>query len=109
LTTSVNGRRLAGGFLWREGRVFAITRVECAHEPGQGRLELEVQTETGERLALRGTRQRVLTIPVELERRPLRHLAGSPYALVLHENFTRYEALGRVGYGIAEFAERPGR
>ncbi len=107
LTTSVNGRRLAGGFLWREGRVFAITRVECAHEPGAERLDLEVQTEGGERLALRGMRQRSLTIPVELERRPLRHLAGSPYALALRENFTRYEAVGRVAYGIAEFAERP--
>lgn len=107
LAASVNGRRLAGGFVWREGRIFAITRVECAHEPGFGRLELEVHTETGERLALRGTRQRSLRIPVELERRPLRHLAGSPYALVLRENFTRYEALGRVAYGIAEFAERP--
>lgn len=107
LTTSVRGRQLSGGFLWREARVFAITRVECAHEPGAERLELEVQLETGERLALRGTRERLLTIPVELERRPLRHLAGSPWALVLRENFTRYEALGRVGYGIAEFAERP--
>jgi len=109
LTTSINGRRLAGGFLWRQGRVFAITRVECAHGPDATRLELEVQLETGERLALRGTRERLLTIPVEVERRVLRHLAGAPWALVLRENFMRYETLGRVGYGIAEFAERPQR
>lgn len=106
LSTSVDGRRIAGGFLWRDGRLEALSRVECAHEPGNLAFELDVQTASGERLPLRGRIEGALRIPVEIERRPLQHLAGRPYALVLRESFSRYECEGRVGYGVAEFAER---
>lgn len=106
LSTSVAGRRVAGGFLWRDGRLEAIGRVECAHEPGSADFELDVQTASGARLPLRGRIVDSLRIPVEVERRPLRHLAGKPWALVLRENFSRYECEGRVGHGVAEFAER---
>jgi pyruvate,water dikinase len=106
LSTSACGRRVAGGFLWRDGRLERVSRVECAHEPGALRFELDVQLASGERLPLRGQIERTLRIPADIERRPLRHLAGRPYALVLSENFSRYEAAGRVGYGVAEFTER---
>jgi hypothetical protein len=51
--------------------------------------------------------EQVVSIPVQPERRLWRHLAGRPYRLVLHENFTRYELDGAQGYGMAELTERP--
>jgi hypothetical protein len=107
LSTSVNGRRARGGFLWKDGRAQLVTRVEHALGPGGRSFELDVATDTGTRLGLRGEILRTLVVPVDVERRPLRQLAGKPYALVLHENFTRYTAEGRSGYGIAEWTERP--
>jgi pyruvate,water dikinase len=109
LVVSVNGRRAMGGFLWRDGRAHLVTRVEHAFAAsGRGRsFVLEVASEGGGRLTLQGEIERTLTIPVDVERRPSRHLAGRPYALVLHEHFTRYQAEGKTGYGIAEFTERP--
>jgi hypothetical protein len=43
---------------------------------------------------------------VQLERRPLRHLLGRPYGLVLHEHYTLWETEGRRGHGMAEYAGR---
>jgi rifampicin phosphotransferase len=106
LTTSVLGRRVAGGFLWRSGELVPLTRVECAHEPEAASFELQVQTRTGERLAFEGVIERALRVPVEMARRPRPHLAGRPWAFVLRENFTRYTGDGRLGFGVAEFAER---
>jgi phosphohistidine swiveling domain-containing protein len=111
LAVSVRGRRIEGGFLTRGGRADRITRVLFA--PDEGRMaaprtfELRLTTERGESLRLRGAVVRTLTVPVDVERRILRHLAGRPYRLVLHESFTRYEAEGHSGYGIAETTERP--
>ncbi len=110
LAVSVRGRRIEGGFVAREGRVERVTRVLFAPEGGGGNvraLELRVTTERGDTLRLRGTVERTLTVPVDVERRFLRHLAGRPYRLLLHENFTRYEADDRAGYGMAEFTARP--
>jgi len=61
----------------------------------------------GAPLFLRGTVWRSVTVPVQVERRPWRHLAGRPYRLLLQENFTRYEADGRTGHGMAEITRRP--
>jgi hypothetical protein len=84
--------------------------VECAAErDAAGRLksfELELQTASGLQ-RLTGQVERTISIPVQPERRVWRHLAGRPYRLVLHENFTRYEIDGAVGWGMAEFTERP--
>jgi hypothetical protein len=110
LIVSAQGRLVTGGFVWRDGRTDLISRVEYAAErDANGRprsFELELSTTTGP-LRLRGTIARTITIPVDPERRLWRHLAGRPYRLILHENFTRYEADGAVGYGMAEFTERP--
>lgn len=110
LAVSVRGRRIEGGFVTREGRAERLTRVVCAPE-GEGgavrALELLLTTEGGETLRLRGTVEQTLTVPVDVERRPWRHLAGRPYRLLLHENFTRYEMGDRAGYGMAEFTARP--
>jgi hypothetical protein len=109
LCVSVRGRRVEGGFVWRDGRLSSVTRVEHSAEYGTDGLrgfDLVVSTAEGRPLALRGQVVRRLSVPVELQRRPLRHMFGRPWALVLHENFTRYEGLGRSGYGMAEFTER---
>jgi pyruvate,water dikinase len=110
LAVSVRGTLVEGGFLWREGRAERITRVlhAAVREGGRVRsLDLEVATAAGPALRLSGRVERTITVPVRVERRPGRHLAGRPYRLLLHENFTRYEGGGRVGHGIAEITERP--
>jgi pyruvate,water dikinase len=110
LTMSARGRPVEGGFLWREGRLETITRIECASEREAGRVrsfELQVSVASGSRYGLLGSVERTLTIPVQVERRLSRHLAGRCYSLLLHESFTRYEMEGRVGHGMAEFSERP--
>jgi hypothetical protein len=66
-----------------------------------------LRTDAGEVLRLHGTVERTITVPVQLERRPSRHIAGRPYRLLLHENFTRWEGEGRTGHGMAEMTERP--
>jgi phosphohistidine swiveling domain-containing protein len=110
LIVSAEGRLVTGGFLWRDGRTELVSRVEYAAErDAQGRprsFELELSTPSGP-LRLHGRIEQTVTIPVDLERRLWRHLAGQPYRLLLHENFTRYEVDGAVGYGMAEFTERP--
>jgi pyruvate,water dikinase len=109
LVVSARGRLVQGGFVWKDGAARPVTRVEYAAEREAGRvraLDLEVWT-GADRLRLRGTVQRTLVVPVQLDRRPWRHLAGRPYRLLLHENFTRYEAGGEQGYGMAEFTDRP--
>ncbi|HVR70854.1 MAG TPA: PEP-utilizing enzyme, partial [Vicinamibacteria bacterium] len=109
LVVSARGRLVQGGFVWRDGRARPVTRVEYAAERAEGRVravDLEVWT-GADRLRLRGTVLRTLVVPVQLERRPWRHLLGRPYRLLLHENFTRFEAGGQEGHGMAEFAERP--
>jgi phosphohistidine swiveling domain-containing protein len=107
---SVQGRLVSGGFLWRDGATEVVTRVEyAASRDGRGRVdgfELELTTSSGV-ARLRGNVERTVSIPVQPERRLWRHLRGRPYRLVLHENFTRYEMAGEVGYGMAEFTERP--
>jgi hypothetical protein len=111
LAVSVRGRRVEGGFLARAGRAERLTRVLFVPEEEDGAvrsLELRVTTDRGETLRLRGTVERTLSVPVDVERRLLRHAAGRPYRLLLHENFTRYESPGYAGYGIAEFTARPG-
>jgi hypothetical protein len=109
LVVSVRGHWVEGGFLWRGGRAERLTRVLFRPRPGRGPLEtidLECVSAGGPPLLVRGTVLRTVTVPVQLARSPLRHLAGRPYALVLHENFTRYEAEGRIGHGMAEITER---
>jgi phosphohistidine swiveling domain-containing protein len=110
MIVSARGRLVTGGFLWRDGRVERISRVEyAATRDAAGRpraFELELMAETGP-LRLSGQIERTVTIPVDPERRLWRHLAGRPYRLLLHENFTRYELGGDVGHGMAEFTERP--
>ncbi len=111
LAVSVRGRRIEGGFLTRGDRAERITRVLFVPDGTLGAplrtFELQVTTERGLGLRLRGTVARTLTVPVDVERRLLRHLAGRPYRLVLHENFTRYEGESHAGYGMAETTERP--
>jgi hypothetical protein len=85
--------------------------VRCAALRENGALrsfELEITTAAGPPLRLRGRVWRTVTVPVQLERRPWRHLAGRPYRLILHENFTVYEGEGRRGHGMAEITQRPG-
>ena len=110
LITSARGRLVTGGVVWRDGSAEAISRVEYAaigDVAGRPRsFELELQTASGP-LRLQGTVEHTVSIPVDPERRLWRHLTGRPYALVLHENFTRYEVEGQVGYGMAEITERP--
>jgi rifampicin phosphotransferase len=110
LAVSTRGRLVEGGFVWRYGRAERITRVQYVTEregPAVRAFDLRVTTAAGPALRLRGTVVRTITVPVDVERRPGRHLLGRPYRLVLHENFTRYEAAGRVGHGMAELTERP--
>jgi pyruvate,water dikinase len=109
LAVCVRGRMVEGGFLWREGRLERVTRVEHVWEEEGGRpraVGLEVSTDTGASLHVRGTILSTLSVPVQPERRLLRHLAGRPWRLVLDESFTRYEGAGRTGFGIAERARR---
>ena len=110
LAVSARGRLVEGGFVWRGGRAERITRVQYVTEregPAVRAFDLRVTTAAGPPLRLRGTVVRTITVPVDVERRPGRHLLGRPYRLVLHENFTRYEAAGRVGHGMAELTDRP--
>jgi hypothetical protein len=110
IVVSVEGRLVSGGFLWRDGKLEIINRVEYAAERGaSGRpsaLEVELTTSSGVVL-LKGTVAHTVSIPVQPEKRLWRHLLGRPYRLVLHENFTRYEMEGHTGYGMAEITERP--
>src|SRR5262249_41676755 len=73
LVVSVRGRRIEGGFVSRGGRAERITRVVFvpdAHEAAAMRaFELRVTTERGETLRVRGTVERTLTVPVDVERR----------------------------------------
>jgi hypothetical protein len=110
LAVGVRGRHVEGGFVWEDGRLETITRIDYALERDGGRVasfELEVTTREGTRRDLRGIVERTLTIPVQVEKRLSRLVAGRPYGLVLHEGFTRYEMEGRAGYGISELSERP--
>jgi hypothetical protein len=110
LTVVSNGRLVEGGFLWRDGRAERITSLLYAPDRLGDRLrslELEVRTGLGPPLLLRGEVERTLVVPVQIDRRPSRHLVGRPYALLLHENFVRWEARGRTGVGVAELSERP--
>jgi phosphohistidine swiveling domain-containing protein len=109
LVVSVRGRLVEGGFLWRDGRALGITRVRYATERRGDKLaafSLEVSATEGSPLVLHGRVLETLRIPVQLARSPLRHLQGRPYRMILQENFTRYEALGQVGHGMAEFTQR---
>jgi hypothetical protein len=110
LTLSVNGRAVEGGFVWRDGRAERITRILYAADREDGRarsFEVELTTAEGPMLRAHGRVDRSVTVPIVVERRILRHAAGRPYRLVLHEGFSRYEALGRSGFGMAELSERP--
>jgi phosphohistidine swiveling domain-containing protein len=110
LALSARGRRVEGGFLWRDGRAEIVRRVEWAPLRREGRVtsfELEVTTARAERLQLRGTVEATIAVPVTLERRPWRFLLGCTYALLLHEGFARYEMAGRAGVGMVEVSERP--
>jgi phosphohistidine swiveling domain-containing protein len=110
LAVSVRGRRVEGGFLWREGRAEILRRVEWAPAQSGGRLtsfDLEVTTALGERVLLQGTVRAAIAVPVVVEPRPRRILAGRPYALLLHEGFAQYEMAGRTGVGMVEVSERP--
>ncbi|HET7292836.1 MAG TPA: hypothetical protein VFM88_10445, partial [Vicinamibacteria bacterium] len=110
LSVSCQGRRIAGGFLWDGREALALARVEHTVEGGGGVLrgfDLEAQTRGGRRLLLRGDVLRRVTIPVQAETRPLSFLVRGPYALRLHEHFTRYRLGEREGLGIAELTERP--
>ena len=110
LSVSCRGRRAAGGFLWDGKQALALTRVEHTVEGDASALrgfDLEVQTRGGRRVLLRGDVLSRITIPVQAETRPLSLLARGPYALRLHENFTRYRLGEREGFGVAELTERP--
>jgi hypothetical protein len=105
----VRGRMVEGGFLWREGRLERVTRVEHVWETDGDRprgVAIEVSTDAGPPLHVRGTMLSTVSVPVQPERRPWRHLAGRPWRLILDESFTRYEGAGRTGFGIAERARR---
>jgi pyruvate,water dikinase len=109
LAVCVRGRMVEGGFLWREGRLEQVTRIEHVWETRADRtlaVELEVSTDAGPPLHVRGTVLSTLSVPVQPDRRLWRHLAGRPWRLILDENFTRYETAGRTGFGIAERARR---
>lgn len=110
VSLAVNGQPVEGGFLWRDGRARRVTRILYAVERREGTpraVEVEVRTADGEPFVLRGRVERTMVVPVEVERRPWRHLGGRPYALLLQENFVRWEAEGRVGHGVAELSVRP--
>ena len=109
LAVCVRGRMVEGGFLWREGRLERVTRVEHVWESDGDRpraVAVEVSTDAGPSLHVRGTVLSTLSVPVQPARRLRRHLAGRPWRLILDESFTRYEGAGRTGFGIAERARR---
>jgi hypothetical protein len=109
LVVSARGRIVEGGFVWRDGRAERITRVQFAprREAGALRaLQLEVTTAAGETIRIDGVVERTITVPVDPDRRLHRHLSGRPWRLMLDENFTRYEGLGRRGHGMAEVTRR---
>ena len=109
LAVSVDGHVVEGGFVWREGRAEPVRRVAWTGGRSQGALrslELELGTTRGV-VRVAGEVERTLTVPVQLARGLGRHLAGRPWRLLLHENFTRYTCEGRTGHGMAEFTERP--
>jgi rifampicin phosphotransferase len=110
LVVSSRGRLVSGGIIWRDGEAELVSRVEyAARRDARGRVvdfELELITPRGPARLL-GRVEQTVSIPVQPELRLWRHLAGRPYRLVLHENFTRYEMDGVVGHGMAEFTERP--
>jgi hypothetical protein len=109
LAVSVGGRVVEGGFVWRHGEVERIRRVAFAPRGGPrglSGLDLELGTARGA-LYLTGQVERTLTVPVQLARAPWHHLAGRPWGLLLHENYTRYTCAGREGRGMAEVTERP--
>jgi phosphohistidine swiveling domain-containing protein len=109
LALDVDGQVVEGGFVWREGRAEAVRRVawtDLSGPAGGRRFELELATTRGA-VRLAGAVTRTLTVPVQLARSPARLLAGRPWRLALHENYTRYSCQGRTGHGIAEFTERP--
>lgn len=108
LAVSVAGHVVEGGFVWRDGRAEPVRRVAWTVRPadtGVRSLELEVATPAGV-VRLTGEVERTLTVPVQLARTPGRHLAGRPWRLLLHENYTRYRWQGRTGHGMAELTER---
>jgi pyruvate,water dikinase len=109
LIVSARGRVVEGGFVWREGRAERLVRVLFAprREDGVLRgLELEVATAFGQPIRIRGEVERSVTVPVDPDRRLHRHLSGRPWRLMLDENFTHYEGLGRRGHGMAEITRR---
>jgi len=109
LVVSARGRVVEGGFLWRDGRTERIARVQLApRREGDAlrALELEVTTAAGEAIRIQGEVERTITVPVDPDRRLHRHLSGHPWRLLLDENFTRYEGLGRRGHGMAEITRR---
>ena len=109
LMVSARGRVVEGGFVWRDGRAERIARVQFApRREGDAlrALELEVATADGRTLRIHGEVERSIAVPVDLDRRLHRHLAGRPWRLLLDENFTRYEGLGRRGHGMAEITRR---
>jgi len=109
LAVCVRGRMVEGGFVWRGGGLERVTRVEHAWETDGDRpraVAIEVSTDGGPPLHVRGTVLATVSVPVQPERRLRRHLAGRPWRLVLDESFTRYEGAGRTGFGIAERARR---
>jgi len=109
LAVSVSGHVVEGGFVWRDGRAEPVRRVAWTarrhHGVLQG-LDLELGTPRGV-VRMTGEVERTLTVPVQLARTLGRHLAGRPWPLLLHENFTRYACEGRTGHGMAEFTQRP--
>jgi len=110
LTVTAAGQAVEGGFVFRDGRAERITRVLYAARREGSRVtsfDLRVLTADGNPVTLRGTPWRTVSVPIQLDRRLLRHLAGRPYRLLLHESFTRYEGEGCYGHGIAELSERP--
>ena len=109
LVVSARGRVVEGGFVWRDGRAERIARVQFApRREGDvlRALELEVATADGQALRIHGEVERRITVPVDFDRRLHRHLSGHPWRLLLDENFTRYEGLGRRGHGMAEITQR---
>jgi hypothetical protein len=109
LVVSAHGQVVEGGFVWRDGRAEPIVRVQFAPRRDgdvlRG-LELELTNADGQSFRIHGEVERSITVPVDLDRRLHRHLAGRPWRLLLDENFTRYEGLGRRGHGMAEITRR---
>jgi hypothetical protein len=110
VSLAVRGEVVEGGFLWRNGRAEKVARILYSVERQAGAVlsvDVEVRTTLGEAFVMRGQVERTLLVPVQVEKRPWRHLVGRPYALLLQENFMAWEAGGRSGLGVAEFSVRP--